>query len=63
LNQEEAALWQCLDVYPRVIDEISRESGFTPQKTNELLLLLELKGIVKALPGKYFQRAASLSGE
>jgi DNA processing protein len=61
LNQEETALWQCLDVYPRAIDDISRESGFTPQKTNEILLLLELKGIVKTLPGKYYQRAASLS--
>ena len=61
LNQEEAALWQCLDVYPRTIDEIVRESGLTPQKTNEILLLLELKGIVKALPGNFYQRSSTLS--
>ena len=63
LNQEEAALWQCLDVYPRTVDEIVRESGLAPQKTNEVLLFLELRGIVKTLPGKYYQRAASLSGK
>ncbi len=63
LNPEEAALYKCLEVYPRAIDEIVRESGFTPQKTNELLLLLELKGMVQPLPGKVYQRAAGLSGK
>jgi len=63
LNQEEIALFKCLEVYPRAIDEIVRESGFTPQKTNELLLFLELKGMVELLPGKCYQRAASLSGK
>jgi DNA processing protein len=63
LNQEEKALLACLEVYPRTIDEIVRESGFAPQKANELLLLLELKGMVHPLPGKCYQRTASLSGE
>jgi len=61
LNQEEALLFACLDVYPQTIDELVRESGFTPQKTNELLLLLELKGFVAALPGKCFQKNAAVS--
>jgi DNA processing protein len=61
LNQEEATLFACLDVYPRTIDEIVRQSGFTPQKTNELLLLLEFKGMVNPLPGNSYQRAAQLS--
>jgi DNA processing protein len=60
LNAEEAALLACLDVYPRPIDEIVRESGFAPRKTNELLLLLELRGIVRALPGKCYQRASGV---
>jgi len=63
LNQEEAALLACLEVYPQTIDAIVRQSGLTPQKTNELLLLLELKGIVEALPGKCYQRIASLRGK
>jgi DNA processing protein len=63
LNQEEKALLTCLEVYPRTIDEIVRESGFTPQKANELLLLLELKGMVHPLPGKCYQRVAGQAGK
>jgi len=63
LDPDEAALFACLDVYPRTIDEIVRESGFTPGKTNELLLLLELKGVVEPLPGKCYQKAAELAGK
>ncbi|MGW8287573.1 MAG: DprA-like winged helix domain-containing protein, partial [Desulfobulbales bacterium] len=61
LNQEEATLFACLDVYPLTIDELVRESGFSPQKANELLLLLELKGFVESLPGKSFQKRATIS--
>jgi len=61
LNREESSLLACLDVYPRTIDEIVRESGLSPQKTNELLLFLELKGIVESLPGKSYQKNPSLS--
>jgi len=61
LNREEAALLAYLDVYPRTIDEIVRESGFTSQKTSELLLLLELKGMVEPLPGKCYQKSSTLS--
>jgi DNA processing protein len=61
LSHEEAELFGLLDVYPRAIDEIIRESGLTPQKTNELLLLLELKGFVDSLPGKSYQKNSSLN--
>ncbi|KPK23761.1 MAG: hypothetical protein AMJ61_15185, partial [Desulfobacterales bacterium SG8_35_2] len=61
LNQQESTLLACLDVYPQTIDELARESGFTPQKTNELLLLLELKGFVESLPGKSFQKSSALT--
>lgn len=61
LNLEEAALFACLDVYPQTIDELVRESGFTPQKTNELLLLLELKGFVESLPGMSFQKSSAIA--
>ena len=61
LNMEEAALFACLDVYPQTIDELVRESGFTPQKTNELLLLLELKGFVESLPGMSFQKSSAIA--
>lgn len=63
LNHEEAKLLACLDVYPQAFDEIVSASGFTSQKTNELLLYLEIKGVVKQMPGKCYQRAARISGK
>lgn len=57
LSPEEEKIYGFLDVYPCSIDEIVRQSGFTPQKTNELLLLMELKGAVESLPGKSYQRS------
>jgi DNA processing protein len=61
LNPEEAVLLACLDVYPQTVDELVRDSGFTPQKINELLLLLELKGLIESLPGKSFQKSSTMS--
>jgi DNA processing protein len=61
LSQDEAELFGFIGVYPRTFDEIIKESGFTAQRTNEVLLLLELKGIIEPLPGKSYQRVTSLS--
>lgn len=61
LKGEEAALFSYLDVYPQSIDQIVRESNLSPQKTNELLLRLELKGMVQLLPGNCYQKAAGLA--
>jgi DNA processing protein len=63
LTRDEATLFACLDVYPQTVDEIARASGYTPRKINELLLFLELKGMVQPLPGKYYQRVSGLSGQ
>lgn len=38
------------------IDELILKSGFLPSKTSSLLLQLELKGMVRQLPGKRFVR-------
>jgi DNA processing protein len=59
LSQEEAELLNCLDVYPRTIDDIVQESGFSAQKANELLLHLELKGVVEALPGTSYKKSST----
>jgi DNA processing protein len=61
LSGDEAALFAILDVYPLTIDEIARQSGYGPQKTSELLLLLELKGLVASLPGNYYRRSSVLT--
>jgi DNA processing protein len=63
LSQEEAELFGFIEVYPRAFDEIVNDSGFTAQQTNELLLFLELKGMVEPLPGKSYQRVTSLSAK
>jgi DNA processing protein len=54
LTDEETLLFTCLDVYPKNIDDIARAANLAPQKVSELLLLLELKGVIKALPGKCY---------
>jgi DNA processing protein len=63
LSQEEAELFEFIGVYPRTVDEIIKDSGFTTQRINEVLLLLELKGMVQTLPGKSYQRVTSLSSK
>ena len=59
LSPEEEKIYGFLEVYPSSIDEIIRQSGFTPQKANELLLMMELKGIVESLPGKSYRKSFS----
>ena len=63
LSPEEAELFGFIEVYPRTFDDIVKDSGFTAQKTNELLLFLELKGMVEPLPGKSYQRGKGLSAK
>jgi len=63
LSQEEAELFEFIGVYPRTFDEIIKDSGFTAQRINKVLLLLELKGMVQTLPGKSYQRVTSLSSK
>ncbi|MFC1844427.1 DNA-processing protein DprA [Thermodesulfobacteriota bacterium] len=60
LSREEAEMFGFIETYPRSFDEIVTVSGFSAQQTNELLLLLELKGIVQALPGKNYQKRIRL---
>jgi DNA processing protein len=54
LTGDEALLYSFLDVYPKNIDDLARAANLIPQRASEILLLLELKGIIKALPGKCY---------
>ncbi|MCB2183465.1 MAG: DNA-processing protein DprA [Desulfobulbaceae bacterium] len=56
LTEEEEKLFTFLDVYPQTIDEITIRSGIMVQKVNELLLLLELKGVVESIAGGKYQK-------
>jgi DNA processing protein len=42
---------------PRQIDEVIETSGLTPAKVSEILLDLEILGLLKQLPGKRFSAA------
>jgi len=54
LTADESAVFEFLEPYPVHIDDISRKLDLEPSKISSLLLQLELKGIVRQSPGKYF---------
>lgn len=56
LDAEAKLIYTHLDVYPKTIDEIIRGAGLKAQKVSELLLTMELKGLVAALPGNQYQK-------
>jgi DNA processing protein len=56
LNEKEQQLWELLGMDPLHIDAIASELDFALSETAELLLRLEIKGVVKQLPGTFFVR-------
>ncbi|MDR9501377.1 MAG: DNA-processing protein DprA [Desulfurivibrionaceae bacterium] len=59
LTPEEERLYGWLDVYPQNIDELIQNSHMAPDKVAELLLLLELKGLIESLSGNHYQKISS----
>ncbi len=56
LTPHEQQLLDSLDVYPRDIDSIVRMTGLAIVEIHALLLQLELKGLVRQLPGQQYER-------
>jgi DNA processing protein len=56
LEPDALALLNCLDSYPCTRDELIMKSGFSVGRVNELLLFLELDGVVEILPGDGLRR-------
>lgn len=54
LPSEEAAVMKFLNLEPAHIDQLSEVTGMPVQIINGLLTLLELKGLVRRLPGQYY---------
>lgn len=52
----ENKVWICLDVEPRHIDDLAAEAGLSASEVNTALVLLELKGAARRLPGNLFAR-------
>ena len=51
IDEESARLLSLIEPYPMRRDELLQRAGFSPARLSELLLLLELDGLVELLPG------------
>lgn len=56
LSERETQLWELLGMDPVHIDAIARQLECSVSQTAELLLRLEIRGLVKQLPGTFFTR-------
>lgn len=56
VSNDEQVLLDLLEVYPVSIDELVRHSGRPAGDVFDLLLRLELKGMVRQLPGQQYER-------
>jgi DNA processing protein len=56
MDDSEKAVLDLIGDYPLHIDEISRQGNLPPGKAASILMRMELKGIIKQLPGKMFVR-------
>jgi len=54
LSNEEVKVISCLTKEPKHVDGISAETGTSSHETLGILAVLEIKGMVRQLPGKYF---------
>lgn len=58
LGPEERQVLALLDVYPKHIDSIITQARLGAAKVNEVLLLLEMHGMIEALPGQQYRAVA-----
>ena len=56
MTAEERSVFETVSAEPKHIDAIMCGNGIAPGKLGGILTTLELKGLVKQLPGKYFVR-------
>jgi DNA processing protein len=58
VSQEEKRVLECLSQYPTHLENLLAQTGFDLPQLLSLLTELELKGLVKSLPGKFYQRCS-----
>jgi DNA processing protein len=56
MDKNEKCIYEAMDEYPRHIDQIVRETGMEARVVLSTLMKMELRGIIKQLPGKMFLR-------
>ena len=54
LSSDQIKVISCLTKEPKHVDRISAESGTSSHETLGILAVLEIKGMIRQLPGKYF---------
>lgn len=59
LDREAAALMSIIESYPQARSELQQRSGFSTERLSELLLGLELDGLVEILPGDQIRKTSS----
>ncbi|RYD06602.1 hypothetical protein N752_02735 [Desulforamulus aquiferis] len=58
LNKTELAIWSILSYDPIDMDQIIKRVGLLPQEVAANVTLLEIKGLVRILPGKLYVRSS-----
>ena len=58
IEPDALVLLQYIEPYPLMRDALLEKSGFSPARLSELLLLLELDGLIEMLPGDRLRRIA-----
>jgi len=56
MDESERSVFDTLGDYPVHIDQIAREAGLDQARVSGLLIKMELKGLIRQLPGKMFVR-------
>ncbi|MGE4282507.1 MAG: DNA-processing protein DprA [Clostridia bacterium] len=56
LSDDETIIFAHMSGTPLHIDELCRSVGFSVQKIYSILTLLEMKGLIQQIPGKYFAK-------
>jgi DNA processing protein len=56
MDESEKIIFDMIGDYPMHIDEISRQGNMEPKEVSSILTRMELKGIIRQLPGKMFIR-------
>ena len=56
VDESEKAIYDMIGDYPIHIDQIARQGNLEPAKASSILMQMELKGMIRQLPGKMFVR-------
>jgi len=54
MDESEKVIFDMIGDYPMHIDEISRQGNMEPKEVSSILTRMELKGMIRQLPGKMF---------